>query len=61
MDATATADFYELVVARHQRASTVLTSNRSPDEWLAVMTDPLLAQSAVSNDQNLWMSLGEAA
>lgn len=47
MDATATADFYELVVARHQRASTVLTSNRSPDEWLAVMTDPLLAQSAV--------------
>lgn len=47
MDATATADFYELVVARHQQASTVLTSNRSPDEWLAVMTDPLLAQSAV--------------
>ena len=47
MDATATADFYELVVARHQRASTVLTSNRSPDEWPAVMTDPLLAQSAV--------------
>ncbi|MEY8017407.1 ATP-binding protein [Mycobacterium servetii] len=32
MDATATADFYELVVARHQRASTVLTSNRSPDK-----------------------------
>ena len=47
MDATATADFYELVVARHQKASTVLTSNRTPDEWLAVMTDPLLAQSAV--------------
>ena len=47
LDATATADFYELVVARHQKASTVLTSNRSPDEWLAVMTDPLLAQSAV--------------
>ena len=47
MDATATADFYELVVARHQKASTVLTSNRGPDEWLAIMTDPLLAQSAV--------------
>ncbi len=43
IDATATADFYELVVARHQRGSTVLTSNRSPDKWLAVMTDPLLA------------------
>ena len=43
MDATATADFYELVVARHHKASTVLTSNRTPDEWLAVMTDPLLS------------------
>jgi len=47
MDATATADFYELVVARHHKASTVLTSNRGPDEWLAIMSDPLLAQSAV--------------
>jgi DNA replication protein DnaC len=47
MDATASADFYELVVARHHKASTVLTSNRSPDEFLAMMSDPLLAQSAV--------------
>jgi DNA replication protein DnaC len=47
MDATSTADFYELVVARHHQASTVLTSNRSPDEFLAMMSDPLLAQSAV--------------
>jgi len=30
MDATAAADFYELVVARHHKASTVLTSNRDP-------------------------------
>jgi DNA replication protein DnaC len=44
MDATATADFYELVVARHHKTSTVLTSNRSPDEFLAMMSDPLLAQ-----------------
>jgi len=47
LDATATADFYELCVERHQRASTVVTSNRTPDEWLAMMADPLLAQSAV--------------
>ena len=47
MDATETADFYELVVARHQKASTVITSNRGPDEWLAMMSDALLAQSAV--------------
>ena len=25
----------------------MLTSNRDPDEWLAMMSDPLLAQSAV--------------
>ena len=42
-----TADIYELVVERHRRASTILTSNREPNEWIALMTDPLLAQSAV--------------
>ncbi len=47
MDPTETADFYELVVERHQRVSTVLTSNRDPSEWIGVMSDPLLAQSAV--------------
>ncbi|MGI8306527.1 IS21-like element helper ATPase IstB [Saccharopolyspora hattusasensis] len=47
LHATETADFYELVVARHHTASTVLTSNREPAEWLAMMSDPLLAQSAV--------------
>jgi DNA replication protein DnaC len=47
LDATETADFYELVVERHHRAATVLTSNREPNEWLALMADPLLAQSAV--------------
>jgi len=47
LDATATADFYELVVARHQRSATIVTSNRAPDEWLTVMTDAMLAESAV--------------
>ncbi|HEX5994269.1 MAG TPA: IS21-like element helper ATPase IstB [Jiangellales bacterium] len=47
LDSTETADFYELVVERHQKTATVVTSNRSPDEWLALMADPLLAQSAV--------------
>ena len=32
---------------RHHQAATVLTSNRDPSEWLAVMADPMLAQSAV--------------
>jgi DNA replication protein DnaC len=43
---TETADFYELCVERHQRAATVVTSNRTAEEWLSMMADPLLAQSA---------------
>lgn len=42
-----TADLYEIVVERHRRASTIVVSNREPSEWLAMMADPLLAQSAV--------------
>jgi DNA replication protein DnaC len=44
---TETADFYELCAKRHQKASTVITSNRTAEEWLPIMADPLLAQSAV--------------
>ena len=47
LDATQTNDFYELVVERHRRASTIVTSNREPAEWLTMMSDALLAQSAV--------------
>ncbi len=47
LDPTETADFYQLCVERHQRAATVVTSNRTAEEWLPMMADPLLAQSAV--------------
>jgi DNA replication protein DnaC len=47
LDATQTTDFYELIVERHRKHATVVTSNREPAEWLAMMADPLLAQSAV--------------
>lgn len=47
LDATQTNDFYELVVERHRKASTIVTSNREPSEWLSMMSDALLAQSAV--------------
>ena len=47
LDQTATTDFYELTVARHRNNSTIVTSNRTPDEWPGLMHDPLLAQSAV--------------
>jgi DNA replication protein DnaC len=47
LDAAETADFYQLCVERHRKAATVVTSNRTAEEWLAMMADPLLAQSAV--------------
>ncbi|MGH3710998.1 MAG: ATP-binding protein [Pseudonocardiaceae bacterium] len=47
LDATQTTDFYELIVERHRKTATVLTSHRDPSEWLAMMADPLLAHSAV--------------
>ncbi len=52
MDPIETADVYELIVERHRKASTVVTSNRDPGEWLGAMADPLLAQSAVDRLQS---------
>nr|MBA3990663.1 ATP-binding protein [Propionibacteriales bacterium] len=47
LDPTETNDFYELVVERHRKASTIVTSNREPSEWMSMMSDALLAQSAI--------------
>jgi hypothetical protein len=47
MDPTESRDIYEVILDRHQQRSTVITSNRSPDEWLSVMAGPLRAQSAI--------------
>ena len=47
-----TADLFELVTARHQTASMVVTSNRDPSEWLAMLADPLLAQALVDRFSN---------
>lgn len=52
LDDVETHDFYDLVVERHLKASTILTSNREPSEWLAVMADALLAQSAIDRLQS---------
>ena len=52
LDHADTADLYELIVERHRKAATVVTSNRDPVEWLALMADPLLAQSAVDRLQS---------
>lgn len=52
MDPLDTADIYELIVERHRNTATVVTSNREPVEWLALMADSLLAQSAIDRLQS---------
>lgn len=52
LDPLDTADVYELIVERHRATATVVTSNRTPIEWLGLMTDPLLAQSAIDRLQS---------
>jgi DNA replication protein DnaC len=47
MDATESRDAYEIFIERHRSGSTIITSNRGPDEWLATFADPVRAQSAV--------------
>lgn len=44
---TGSNDMYEVLVGRHKRASTIVTSNRTVDEWIPVFDDPILAQSAL--------------
>jgi DNA replication protein DnaC len=52
LDPADTTDVYELIVERHRAAATVVTSNREPVEWLGLMADPLLAQSAIDRLQS---------
>jgi DNA replication protein DnaC len=52
LDTLDTADVYELIVERHRAAATIVTSNRDSVEWLAVMADPMLAQSAIDRLQS---------
>jgi DNA replication protein DnaC len=52
LDPTESRDIYEVLLERHQRRSTVVTSNRAPEEWLSTMSDPLRAQSAIDRLTN---------
>ena len=47
LSSQATSDFYDLLIERHTRSSTILTSNRSVEEWMAVFDEPMLGQSAL--------------
>jgi DNA replication protein DnaC len=52
LDEMETADLYELVTARHRTGSMIMTSNRDPQEWLAMLADPLHAQALVDRFTN---------
>jgi len=43
----ASSDLYEVLIGRHKRASTIVTSNRTVDEWIPLFDDPILGQSAL--------------
>jgi DNA replication protein DnaC len=47
LNAQQSSDFYEVIIERHRRASTILTSNRAIEEWIPLFDDPILAQSAL--------------
>ena len=47
MDAVESRDAHEIITERHRSGSMILTSNRGPDEWLAMFADPMRAQSAI--------------
>lgn len=47
MDPTESRDAHEILTERHRAGSIIITSNRGPDEWLAVFADPVRAQSAI--------------
>ncbi len=47
LDHTQSSDLYEVIIERHKRASTIITSNRTVDEWIPLFDDPALAQSCL--------------
>ena len=47
MDAVESRDAHEILRERHRAGSMIITSNRGPDEWLAMFADPVRAQSAI--------------
>jgi DNA replication protein DnaC len=47
LSSQATSDFYDLLIERDTRSSTIITSNRGVEEWMAAFDEPLLAQSAL--------------
>jgi DNA replication protein DnaC len=44
---TQAEDFYEIVTERHLKSSMIITSNRPPQDWVALFPDPVMANSAL--------------
>ena len=51
--------FFQLINARHEHASTVLTSNKGFDEWGAVLGDEVIA-AALRDSANRDLGSAEA-
>ena len=47
LNATQSADIYEIILERHKRSTTIMTSNRAINEWVPLFDDPILANSAI--------------
>ena len=52
LTAQQSADHFELILNRHRASSFVITSNRSVDEWLGLIEDPVLRSSALDRLAN---------
>ena len=52
LTAQQSADLYELILNRHRASSFVITSNRAVDEWLGLLDDPILGNSALDRLAN---------
>jgi DNA replication protein DnaC len=47
LTAQQSSDLYDVLVERHRRTATIITSNRAVEEWVALFDDPILANSAL--------------
>jgi len=45
--ATQVEDIYEIIAERHLKSSIIVTSNRPPQDWVALFPDPVVANSAL--------------
>ncbi len=47
MPPSGSADTYDVIDGRYEKGSIVLTSNRSPQEWLSLFPDQLLGNAGL--------------